>query len=275
MLEFLAELFDQGLQYRTINNYRSAISANHIEVEGAPIGEQRDVCRLMKGINNERPPEPRYCATWDVVVPLEFIQSLGENHVLSDKNLTLKLSLLLAITSAHRGSELKKLCVSLMNLHEEFVDFTLSGKIKTSKQGKGNKVSKFHQFVEDRRICPVSCLKAYLERTRSWRYQGDTLGLDQLLLSHIKPHSAVSKATIARWIKEILGMSGIDIDRYKAHSTRGAATSKASSMGLRIEDIVSQGNWSNKSTFEKFYKKPIDPRGREFQNKILGATQPL
>ena len=137
VLEFLADLFDRGLKYRTINNYRSAISARHELVGGIPLGEHRDVCRLMKGISNERPPEPRYCTTWDVTVVLEFIKSLGENQALSDKNITLKLSLLLAITSAHRGAELKQLKVSLMNLHDDFVDFSFSGKLKTSKQGKG------------------------------------------------------------------------------------------------------------------------------------------
>ena len=271
VLEFLAELFDKGLMYRTINNYRSAISARHELVGGVPLGEHRDVCRLMKGINNERPPQPRYCSTWDVVRVLEFIKSLGENQALSDKNITLKLSVLLAITSAHRGAELKQLKVSLMNLHDEFVDFTFSGKLKTSKQGKNDLSSKFHQFTEDQRVCPVLCLREYLDRSRNWRYQEGSLLLEQLFLSHIKPHKVVSKPTIARWIKEFLGMAGIDIGVYKAHSTRAAATSKADSLGLRIEDIVGQGNWSNKTTFERFYRRPIDPRGKAFQHSILGA----
>ena len=81
----------------------------------------------------------------------------------------------------------------------------------------------------------------------------------------------MAKPTIARWLKEILGMAGLDIGIYKAHSTRAAATSKADSLGLRIEDIVGQGNWSNRSTFERFYRKPIDPRGKAFQQSILGA----
>ena len=225
----------------------------------------------MKGINNERPPEPRYCNTWDFSIALKFVRSLGENQSLSDKNITLKLSLLLAITSAHRGAELKKLKVSLMNLHEEFVDFSLEGNLKTSKQGKKNRVSKFHQFKDDERVCLLACLQEYLARSRGWRYDGESLVQDQLLLSHIQPHKMVSKPTIARWIKEILGMSGINIEIYKAHSTRAASTSKADSLGLRIEDIVTQGNWTNRSTFEKFYRKPIDPTGREFQHKVLGS----
>ena len=123
------------------------------------------------------------------------------------------------------------------------------GNFKTSKQGKNDLSSKFHQFTEDQRVCPVLCLREYLDRSRNWRYQEGSLLLKQLFLSHIKPHKVVSKPTIARWIKEFLGMAGIDIGVYKAHSTRAAATSKADSLGLRIEDIVGQGNWSNKTTF--------------------------
>ena len=115
------------------------------------------------------------------------------------------------------------------------------------------------------------CLREYLDKSRNWRYQEGSLLLEQLFLSHIKPHKVVSKPTIARWIKEFLGMAGIDIGVYKAHSTRAAATSKADSLGLRIEDIVGQGNWSNKTTFERFYRRPIDPRGKAFQHSILGV----
>ena len=175
VLEFLADLFDQGLKYRTINNYRSAISAKHEMVEGKPVGEHRDVCRLMKGINNERPPEPRYCSTWDITTALDYVKSLGENQALSDKNISLKLSLLLAITSAHRGAKLRQLKVNLMNLHEEFVDFSLAGKLKTSKQGKRNLASRFHQFTDDQWVCLLACLRIYLDRTREWPYDMKTI----------------------------------------------------------------------------------------------------
>ena len=102
MLELLAKPFDKGLNYRTANNYRSAISARHELVDGRPLGEHRDVCRLLKGIKNKRPPVPRYCTTWDILAVLDFLKSLGENQTLSDKDITKKLSLLMAIASALR-----------------------------------------------------------------------------------------------------------------------------------------------------------------------------
>ena len=65
-LEFLSELFDNGLQYRTINVYRSAISASHLSLEGSSIGSHQLVSRFMKGIYEFRPLQPRVSTTWDV-----------------------------------------------------------------------------------------------------------------------------------------------------------------------------------------------------------------
>ena len=83
----------------------------------------------------------------------------------------------------------------------------------------------------------------------------------------------VTKPSIARWIKDILAMAGININIYKAHSTRSASTSKAESLGLSIEEIVEQGNWSSKTTFEKFYRKSIDSCGKKYQHKILNTSR--
>uniref|UniRef100_A0A914VLM9 Uncharacterized protein n=1 Tax=Plectus sambesii TaxID=2011161 RepID=A0A914VLM9_9BILA len=52
-------------------------------------------------------------------------------------------------------------------------------------------------------------------------------------------------------------MSGVDT-RFTAHSTRSAATSKASRAGLSAAQILSAANWSpGSTTFARFYLKPI------------------
>ena len=154
--------------------------------------------------------------------------------------------------------------------------FQFDSKHKTSKQGKKLPQSEFYEFKEDPHLCPVACLNAYLDRSDKWRSKngdGNTIP-SQLLLSHTKPHEEVTKSTIARWLKETLSLAGVDIDTYKAHSTRAAASSKAKSMGLPIEEVIAKGNWSNKSMFEKFYHKPIDCPGKNFQHKVL-SKKPL
>ena len=276
ILDFLGELFEKGLQYRTINGYRSAISAYHCHIGGKPTGENIHVCSLMKGVSNERPPKPRYCSVWDVGKVLNYIKTLGGNKFLPIKTLTLKLTFLLAVTSAHRGSELKHLNVHYMDKYNEIIIFQFDKKLKNSKQGKKLPQSEFHKFKENPDLCPVECLNTYLEISDKWRSKDkdDVPIPSQLLLSHIKPHETVSKPTIARWLKDILNLAGIDIGIYKAHSTRAAASSKAEAMGLSIEEIISKGNWSSKSMFEKFYHKPIDHPGKNFQQKIL-SKEPL
>ena len=240
--------------------------------EGKPVGENLQVCSLMKGVGNERPPKPRYCSIWDVEKILTFIISLGKNETLSNKLLTLKLVFLLAITSAHRGSELKCLKIQGMDKCTGVIVFQFDSKLKTSKQGKKLPQSEFYEFPEDPHLCPVMCINTYLDRSGEWRSktgEGNTIP-NQLLLSHTKPHEEVTKATIARWLKEILALAGINIGTYKAHSTRAAASSKAESMGLSIEEVIAKGNWSSKSMFERFYRKPIDCPGKSFQQKVLG-----
>ena len=101
ILDYLTDLYKQGLQYRTINNRRSAISAFHEQIQGKPVGEHPRVCALLAGIFNSRPPQPKYCFIWNVQTVIEFIRKeWGRNQELSDKFLTHKLTMLLALTSA-------------------------------------------------------------------------------------------------------------------------------------------------------------------------------
>ena len=56
ILDFLAELFDLGYKYRSINLNRSAISAYHCYVERKPVGQHKQVCALLRGVFNKKPP---------------------------------------------------------------------------------------------------------------------------------------------------------------------------------------------------------------------------
>ncbi|KAJ1159285.1 hypothetical protein NDU88_011952, partial [Pleurodeles waltl] len=64
IINFLAELASSGLAYRTINNFRSAISAGHPPIEGKQVGEHPLVCKLLRGIRFSNPPQPKYSVLW-------------------------------------------------------------------------------------------------------------------------------------------------------------------------------------------------------------------
>jgi site-specific recombinase XerD len=76
--DFLAELYARKYEYRTINNYRSAISPLHAEVEGKKVGKHELICQLMTGIFNKHPLTPRYIQMCDVNKVLSYIYQYGE-----------------------------------------------------------------------------------------------------------------------------------------------------------------------------------------------------
>ena len=96
-LDFLASLYEEGLQHQSINTIRSAVSMTHRHIEGVPIGQHPLVTRLLKGVYNTRPPKRRYTETWDVDGVLNHLTSLGENSQLSRKQLSQKLVVLMAL----------------------------------------------------------------------------------------------------------------------------------------------------------------------------------
>ena len=112
---FLAELFQEGYQYSSINVYHSSISTTHDRVDAYPAGQHPTIIRLMKGIYNKRPPLPRYTHTWDVSKITSYISSLDDNADLSLKVLSFKLVMLLALTRPSRSSD-GTICISSLSL---------------------------------------------------------------------------------------------------------------------------------------------------------------
>jgi site-specific recombinase XerD len=79
---------------------------------------------------------------------------------------------------------------------------------------------------------------------------------NKLFLSFIRPHKPVTSSTLARWIKNILQLAGIDTSIFTAHLVRGVSTSEAFNQGVSIPEILSMASWSRSSTFQKFYYRP-------------------
>ena len=80
---FLTSLFHQGLQYRTVGCYRSAISKLHGPIDGFTVGEHPAVKAVMGGVFRRRPPLPRYQQTWDVSQVLSYLAAFSSPDRLS------------------------------------------------------------------------------------------------------------------------------------------------------------------------------------------------
>ena len=109
VINFLAELYNKGYQYQSLNSYRSAISAVHSEVDDHPVGQHPLVSRMLKMVFNERRPLPRYSSFWDVGLVLGYLKQLGSNDSLSLCLLMIKSMILLALARPPRSMDLSKL----------------------------------------------------------------------------------------------------------------------------------------------------------------------
>lgn len=252
------------MTYSSINSARSALSALGLVRDGVSIGAHPIVIRFMKGIYNLKPPMPRYVKTWDVNIVLNKLRTMSPVKYLNLKNLTLKLSMLLCLILAGRTQSLHLLSIKHLIKGSKSYILYYSQNLKQSRPGKNNTVVEIKAYPPDRRLCCFTVLKEYLKRTVNLRRT------NQLFVSYVKPHGAVSKNTISRWLKTIMSNSGIDISKYSAHSIRSASASKAKSMSVPIEEILKAVGWSSAKTFGKFYDKDIE-RDHEitFQRAVL------
>ncbi|KAM4691976.1 integrase/recombinase xerD homolog [Rhinophrynus dorsalis] len=248
VVNFLSSLFDQGRAYRTINTYRSAISAGHMPVDGAPVGQCPVVCRLLRGIRFSRPPQSRYRSLWDVNLVLDFLEAWPSNEDLSLKQLSAKLTMLLCLISFRRVADVHALDLHRRSFVPEGVRFVICRRTKTNSRS-----VLYPAFPLRPQLCVVRCLQEYELRTVNLRCSN----WPQLLISIRKPHFPVSTASLARWVRWVMRLAGIDVTLFGAHSSRGAMASGAFQAGGRLEDILRAADWSRESTFREFYFKPV------------------
>ena len=258
IVNYLTERFHKGDSYRTLNSRRSAISAYHITVEGEKVGQHSLVRKLLKALFNARPPQPRYVIQWDVDQVLQYIKSLGPNSTLSDKDLSFTVTMFMALTSAGRSSELNALDLRYMADKEDVITFTLGKLTKSRKYGSPPLSVSFYVFTEDPALCVAQTRRDYVQRSNLWRKR-NVQSKDQLLLSYIEPHKPVKSCTIAGWLIKTLSSAGINTEEFKAHSIRGAATSKAQAKGLSCKEIMEVAKWSKATTFGRHYLRKIIP----------------
>ena len=93
---------------------------------------------------------------------------------------------------------------------------------------------------------------------------------DQLFIAIIKPHLLVTSSILARWLKKVIGDSGIDTSIFKTHSVRSAATAAAANQGVTTEKIMKAADWSLESSFQRFYYKPV--HHTNFGRRVLSSA---
>ena len=116
---------------------RSALSSIIILDNGLKFGEQPLVCRCLKGIFELKPALPKYSEIWDVNIVLGYLKNLPIPCLLSLKELTLKLNMLLCLTTGQRGETIHKLNTEHIQEMEDRYRIIVMDKLK-NKLDQGN-----------------------------------------------------------------------------------------------------------------------------------------
>ncbi|CAD6221550.1 GSCOCG00011608001-RA-CDS, partial [Cotesia congregata] len=185
VLRFLAGEFDKGSAYGTLNSTRPAVAL----ILGPVIGQDAQVKRFCKGASRLRPSQPKYDATWDPQIVLNF---LGKWFPYDKKQPTLVLPVFkenpsicvvtaldeyLVKTKPHRTSDYN-LFISWRKPHKSVTSQTLSRWIKTVMEQSGIDITIFTAYST--RHAATSAAKAsginidFIRKTAGWTQKSKT-----------------------------------------------------------------------------------------------------
>ena len=250
MISYLHSLFKDRKSYSVINTHKAMLLQTLMILGNKWCSSQVLISRFMKGVFVKKPPVPKYRFTWDVSVVLKLLSSWFPLKKLNLKFLSMKLIALIALATTPRAQTLMCLDLNYMKTYDSYVMFYFPQLLKTSVTGKSNSYSLKLEHFSDESLCVYHTLKFYIKVTRSLRKSS------QLFISYVT-YNAVTSSTLARWLRSVLDLAGIDVSIFKAHSFRSASTSAAFQGNCSVKNIISTAGWKSDQNFFMFYQRTV------------------
>ena len=156
-------------------------------------------------------PLPRNNKTCDVNIVLQHIISMDDSNNLPLKEVTMKLAMLVTLTTAQRRQSLHLMRTEGMVAEKEAYTFLVDTNIKQSRLSKSpsERIIRLKAYPTDNKLCVVDTCSVYLRKTRPIRGNESSL-----FLTSQKPHKNASRDTIRRWIQQPTQLSDIDVIVY-------------------------------------------------------------
>ena len=277
LTSFMDYLFRvRNVSVRTILNYKSAIAFYWKSEVGYDVPENDTVVSdLIRSFKRDRPFPTKHVVEWDVHLVLNFFRSgrFKQWDLLSDRDLTLKTVFLLALATGKRRGELHALAKDVRWLSgavraveiSPVPEFLSKTHVKTNGLGalRPLTVSSLDVAVEsedneERLLCPVRTLEAYLSRSDQYRSPEQK----RLFISYRRGTvKDISRQTISVYIKEAVVLAYSDPSQkdtkspvhVKPHSVRHVATSLSALRNFSLDDVLKAGAWSSPNVFLKHY----------------------
>ena len=191
-----------------MNTERSALSSINLKIDNYPAGSHPSLVRCLKGVYNLRPPMSIYQNISDVNDVLCYLKKLSPVKLLTLKDLTLKLAMLIALVNTCGQSSNSAVSIHCWFSEVKFqVCCFFDGLLKQSGPSFTVTFIELDAYPPDRRLCVYTVLKEYLSRTKPVRKNSQS---KRLFLSYVRPYSSVSRDTISRWIRTVMARAGVD-----------------------------------------------------------------
>lgn len=269
ILPYLLSLSKSGLTFASVKLHLAAISTYRRNKGHPSLCSNRLVKQFLKGLFRTFPPLRHPPPEWKLNVVLQQLMKhpFEPIHRSDLKHLSWKTALLLALTSSRRVSEIQAFTIRhpFLKFSNDFVVLrtnpTFIPKVPTSFHL--NEPIILRSFfpnpstIAEKALHTLDvkrCLKFYISRTAAMRKS------DQLFISYGGQHpgTAVTKATIARWIASAIQFchtkSGHPLSvTPRAHSTRAMSSTTALFAGVSLESICRAATWKNVHSFTRHY----------------------
>src|SRR6266496_2449215 len=253
-------MLSRGYSFNTIAGFRTAISEMHENVNGKPIGSHPDIARVIQAIHTEKPPSTPSDDPIDLTPSLDYIKELGNNNDMSIRDLSIKAAFLLALVTASRPSDLKRVDLSTLKksptsftfdcIHPKEYNIARSHSISTTKRS--SKKIYVGYYKDEELLCPYRTLESLFSRTDKWR--NDQKKQKSLFLITKPPYTPAASDTIAGWIKSIIKLSS---PNSTAKDMRVHSAFFLQNSGADLSTILALGNWSSNTVYQRFYQRGI------------------
>ena len=260
---------DKNLAVGTIKGFRSTLHSV-LRHTNLAINTNQDISDVIRSFVIEKPVVRRETVSWNVDVVLRFLCSdrFEPLQSASLKDLTKKTLFLVSLALAKRVSEIQALSRAVgFSKEGAVVSLVLSFRAKNDNKYKDlprsfviKDLTSIVGREEERKLCPVRALRAYLERTRSFA----TGHSDRLFVAPSNPSRPASKNAISFLLKKLIRQAHeelcpdlLPILKVKPQEIRAVSTSLSYTHNLSLDAVIEAAQWRSNSVFASNYLKDV------------------
>ncbi|KAN0045612.1 hypothetical protein ACTA71_005990 [Dictyostelium dimigraforme] len=251
-MDYLTYLFKlvPSLAYSTINGHRSMLN------------------QLMAGIHKLRPASAKYNEIWDANLVFKYLSKINVLPKFTYSALLHKTLVLCKMFCLARSSDLVKWSLNNLIISAD----SIKGPVINSKERRNNNNNSNLSILEltsldddNSSVCPVRHLKSLFLAASKRRSTNS--GNSVFIQNNGYP---LSTKEINEIVVSTLSKSGIDISKFKSHSTRSAMASLLLSNNIPFHVVKKMGRWKSNDTVDTFYdKKIIGEKSSGFLNTVV------